>query len=260
MDQDEHAEELLNKVLSENERFLPALFTRALLRIKHHQLEKRSDIWDRLRMFELSEVIEWLIVDQDEYRKLLSDDGFFMLCDVVIGPGTSAHLEEIAETLQIIQDHAQLNDWKGTVGALEKLNSLGVHKLWPQLRLAESLYHQGDTRQSLAILTALKAHYPDTVPVLYNLGHISLEEGHYHSARELLQAVHAKKPDQPLFVFRLACAYIMLGKREEAWDILFRLAHRHPGKLRRWMREDVNYMTPLQTDKRFRRLLSLVEI
>lgn len=249
------SEELADRALALSPGYLAARFTRTCVEIARGDSELSDQAWKTMLTGEAAQLAEWLDADRADYTAALSVPGFEQLCDVVLGPGTSARLPEIVRTLKRAQSALRFSRWEEAQSVLEEAAGLGVQAAGINMDVARCRFELGDREGAVRQLSELAAAWPDLTLAQYNYAVALVRVERFEDARAVLERAHEKAPADPEVIFGLACTYAAKGDMGQAWRVLNRMPAEHRPKLREWTTGEESYIKAIREDPRFNAFL-----
>lgn len=247
----DEAENLIQRALAIDPHYLAARFNEVCVRIAKGEAAPHDEGWDTLSLDESSEMANWLDADRQDYTTALSETGFAMLCDTVLGPGTGGQLRGVVESLRAARQSLEGARWDEAEAALQKARDLGVRAMGVEMSLGRARFEKGDRQGALDILGRLAARQPRHASVQYNYAYVLMNLAKYSEAAVALEQAWKAAPEDDQTRFALACAYAGAGDMEKAWTILSRLARLRPEDLKVWMQGEKPYLQAIRQDPRY---------
>jgi len=215
--------------------------------------------WDLLTTADINELANWLDADKQDYVKALRPEGYKRLCDIVLGPGTDARMNEIVGLLKSAGRAFKAGQWADSEAALSKVKNAGVRAVGVDVDIGRCLYEKGDKGVALAHFKALVDQYPKAGSVLYDYAYVLINMDLFSQAGEVLERVCMLNPQNGQAAFALACAYAARGQMDKAWPILTRLVSSHAFEMPAWLAGDKPYLRAIRKDPRYAELQKSIE-
>ncbi len=253
----DEAQQLVDRALAIEPNYLAALFNQAFLHVLQGDVGAMEDNWSEQNLQGILQLAGWLDADRDEFIKILSKEGFQLLCRMIIGENSDQHLKEIVEQTGRALSSIADKHYEYAVPPLQRLSSFELHSFWPDLTLAESYYRIGRETESGALLARTARKHPESIYVWFNIGVIQVQAEKYDNAIKAFMKVVDLSPDYRQGKFALACAYAGKGEMETAWPILVDLSAWNSDTLKRWMEGDKHYLQVIRNDPRYLTLFGL---
>lgn len=252
----DEAEDLIQRALGINPEYLAARFDAVCVRIAKGDPEPANEKWDALSLEEATELANWLDADRQDYVSALSETGFSVLCDTVLGKDTHGNLRPVVASFRAARGALERGKWAEAEAALQKARDLGVQAMGVEMTMGRCIYEKGEKELALGMLKDLAARYPRDAGVQYNLAYVLMNLSQYAAAAAALEQAWKSAPEDDQTRFALACAYAGQGQMDRAWPILSRLARLRPEDLRTWMEGDKPYLQAIRKDPRYPDLFS----
>ena len=253
------ADELVQKALAIDPSFLAARFNGLCVQIARGDKDIPVGGWDLLTMDDIIELANWLNADKQDYVKALGPEGYKKLCDIVLGPGASAHVTEIIGLLKSAGMASRAGRWADSQASLSKVKNAGVRAVGIDVDIGRCLYEKGDKSAAVAHFKALADRYPKAGSVLYDYAYVLINMDLYNQAGEILERVCELNPKDGQAAFALACSYAARGQMDQAWPILTRLASSHAGEMPAWLAGDKPYHKAIRKDPRYAEFKKSIE-
>ncbi|MFH0953982.1 MAG: tetratricopeptide repeat protein [Verrucomicrobiota bacterium] len=247
------AQAAVDRALQLDPRYLAARFNKVCLQIANGATPAAGE-WNELNNDEVGQVANWLDADQQDYLAALSDQGFTMLCNTVLGEGTRERLRDIVNGLKKAGTALAAGQWGEAEVALQGVKQLGLRAMGPDMDIGHCRYEKGEREAALAVLQALAGRYPENTEILYNYAFVLLNAGQYQPAATLLDKAHKGLPANRQIAFALACAYAGQGQMDKVWPIVAKLAESKAGELDDWLAGEEPYLRAIRENPRYAEL------
>jgi len=244
--------ELIDKALELNPNHLPSRFYRMIIALTDEGMPVDRQAWEAAPLSEKGNIVRWISADADNYKNVLGPKGFQDLCDIAIGEGSFENIEEIAKVFNEYNEALAANaDEDGLERGLELINQLGelgVGGAAIPLQRAIIAYRKGELDESLAIMGDLSKRYPEDDFLLAQYGYALLQAGRYSEAETVSRRSLDIRENMDAKI-GLASSYLMTGKSEEAWDLIWEVTQADPQTVFRWLQDDKPYIRRILADK-----------
>lgn len=207
--------------------------------------------WSHLSLRDTISVAQWLRGDRAELESLVSADVYRALVERALGRGAYGHLDIIPDQLFAYVDATQNNHRDEARRVLLRILDYGVRNRGTLSEMAHLHLLAGEYRESMDIMAVLAERYPDTPRISYNYGLTLVKNERYAEAIDAFEREMAVDPDYPDARFALACAFAGLGRMDEAWPVLQKLAADYPGRMAEWVEGDDAYLVAIRSDPRY---------
>lgn len=251
----DEADELVRRALQYDSHDLAARFNHTLIQVARGDEQVDRMDWDAIRTGALVELVDWLDADRSDYQAVLSPAGFTNLCDIVLGRGSAAHLDEITDTFREARLALSGRAWGDAERLLGKLAGLGLQAVGLQMDIARCRFETGDRAGGLALLKGTTERYPDTFFVLYDYGYALMIAGRFAEAIPVFEKALAREPTIGETKLALACAYAGTDQSARAWPLINELAKTRPQDLERWMTADEPFLETIRANPQYEAIL-----
>ena len=252
------ADALLRKVFEIEPNYLTAQFNYLCLQIARGDQKLVPGPWETLSTEELISMVNWLDADRADYLMALKESGYVTLCDMTLGKGAGAHIDEIASDIKLARDALLAKQWAKAEAEIRRLMGMGVQALGLRMDLARCRFEQGDMDSALTILKDAASRHPDMLSVQYNYAYVLMGMKRYAEAAPILEIARQIDPNDGQTVFALACAYVEEGLMDKAWPMLTRLAQTHTEQMGYWMQGNESYLKTIRSHPDYARTIQRV--
>lgn len=242
----DEAEQTLRAAEALHPDFLPLHFHRACLRLIRDDPLPPTPYWSRRSFDEMRTLSTWLAGDRTELARMTGKESFARLCDLTLGPGTAAAIDEIANCFVEADAARRRNEPAAALELLRRAETRGVRGFGLDAGIAETLELTGDIDGAVARWADIARRHPDWSQPWLSYGHVLIRCARFNEA--LIAAKRAKElePDQPVVDFLLACALAHQGAIADAQRIFNTLTLTRPRDFRRWLESDAAFEAALE--------------
>ena len=252
----EKAETVIARVYELAPDFLPARFTYTALQIATNAPTINADKWELAKMGEKEQMASWLHADHAGLVRVLGEDGYVEMCEVLIGPKSYENIILIPDCLKQARSAFLQKSWNKAAVYYDLAFGFGVHGVSIMQQRARAYFELEREVEALKIMYDLTLRYKDVSVVWFNLGFILMQTEARSAALEAFDKAILLEPDNANFQFARACSLGVNGRVDEAWAILEELAKTHPEFMDSWLEGEAYYLKVFHQDPRFPALLA----
>lgn len=248
----QEAEQLAERALKLNPRYLSARFVIVLARIARDAEVPNPEWWDRMFTEQAAEVAGWLDADRSDYEAVMTPAGFKQACEVMLGPDVGDRLAEVAVTLKRAVSSLQRRQWEEALEILRKLEGQRIRGVGIRMDIARCLFELDKRQESEVLLRDLARTYSDMPVLQFNHAVALIRLSRFTEAIEVLERALKLDPESNFTFFALACCYAGLGEMDTAWTYMRRIKPEYRGLVEDWAKGDDAYLKAIREDPRYK--------
>lgn len=247
----QEAEQLAEKALSIQPRYLSARFVLTCSRIARDADIRETGPWERLFTEQVSEVAQWLDADRADYEAVMTPAGFQKACEVMVGPGSGQRIGETAALLKRAVGLLQRRQWQDALMVLQQLDEMQLRAVGIKMDIARCLFESDKREEAEQRLRDLAQRHPDMPILHFNHGVALIRLSRFKEAAAVLETALKLDPNSNYSFFALACCYAGMGDMNKAWSYMERIAPEYRGLVEEWAKGDDGYLQALRNDPRY---------